>query len=306
MAQSSNTGQGTVMAFLRYLYLVSIARLLRLLARLVAGLPKPSPDDVVIFPSRDRGRNIKAHIYKPAVTSKRPGPVLLNLHGSGFILPAHGSDDEFCRRVARETNYTVVDLQYRLAPENPFPAALHDVEDAVQWILKHGDDYDARQFAISGFSAGGNLALAASGVVFAKDTFRSVLTFYPSTNKAQDPAERKTPDTTGKVIPPAISRLFDACYLPPGTDRKQPLASPGFAPMDKFPQNVLVVTAAQDNLCFEAETLAAKVDAAGGRNVVVRRMEQCGHGWDKTAKQGTVQGQAKDNAYTLAIEILQR
>lgn len=295
------------MDFLRYLRLKVVVVLLRLLMRFAVGVPKSSPDDVLRIPSRDPARPIKLHVYKPLSGSKQPSPILLNLHGSGFILPAHGSDHDFCRRVARETDYTVLDLQYRLAPENPFPAALHDVEDAVRWVLKRHDEYNPDHFAISGFSAGGNLALATAGVVFPKNTFRSVLTIYPSTNKAIDPADRKTPDTSGKAISPALSRLFDSCYIPPTVDRKNPLVSPTFAPVDAFPQKMLFVTAAQDNLCFEAEGLAAKIEAAdGGRHVVRRRMEHCGHGWDKTAKPGTVQEEAKEEAYGLAIEMLRR
>ena len=275
--------------------------------RFTAGAPKSSPDDIVRIPSRESGRTIKLHVYKPLSASDKASPVLLNLHGSGFILPAHGSDHEFCSRVARETDYTVLDLQYRLAPENPFPAALHDVEDAVRWILKREHEHDLHRFAVSGFSAGGNLALATSGVVFPRNTFRSVLTFYPSTNKAVDPADRKTPDTSGKTLPPALSRLFDSCYMEPAVDRRNPLVSPSFAPVDAFPRNMLFITAAQDNLCFEAESLAARIEAADGeRHVVRQRMERCGHGWDKAAQPGTFQVQAKDEAYALAIDILRR
>lgn len=292
---------------LRYLFLKSAVVLLRLILRLAVGHPKSSPDKIVHIASREYGRTIKLHIYEPASKSKAPGPVLLNLHGSGFIIPAHGSDEEYCARVAREANYTVLDLQYRLAPENPFPAALQDVEDAVNWVLGQGDRYDIGRFAISGFSAGGNLALATSGVIFPKHTFRSVLAFYPSTNKSIDPADRKVPDSTAKASSPVMSRLFDSCYIPPVLSRKNPLVSPLFAQADAFPPNVLMITGAQDNLCFEAEALAAKIENAGGdRHVVRRRMDECGHAWDKMAKPGSVQEKAKDEAYALAIAMLKR
>lgn len=96
----------------------------------------------------------------------------------------------FCARVARETGHRVLDVQYRLAPEYPFPAALEDVEDAVNWVIKKAQDFDLSRFAISGFSAGGNLALATASGMFKKDTFNSVLTFYPSTNKFLDAGSR--------------------------------------------------------------------------------------------------------------------
>ncbi|MGI4850723.1 MAG: alpha/beta hydrolase [Janthinobacterium lividum] len=256
------------------------------------------------IPSRNPGRSIKVNVYK-STKSTQSSPVLLNLHGSGFILPGHGSDDEFCARVARETDYTVLDMRYRLAPENPFPAALNDVQDAVNWVLKQPDEFNSDRFAISGFSAGGNLALAAAGGIFRKDTFRSILAFYPSTNKSIDPADRKTPDTSGKASPVFLSRLFDECYIPPTVDKKNPLVSPSFAQADAFPKNVLFITAACDNLCLEAEALAARIESAdGNRNVVRRRMEKCGHAWDKTAKPRTAQEKAKDEAYSLGIDML--
>jgi acetyl esterase/lipase len=188
----------------------------------------------------------------------------------------------FCARVARETGHRVLDVQYRLAPEYPFPAALEDVEDAVNWVIKKAQDFDLSRFAISGFSAGGNLALATASGMFKKDTFNSVLTFYPSTNKFLDAGDRTRPDTSLGAGPVAMSRLFDKCYIPPTVDKKNPLVSPSFASTDAFSQNVLFITAACDNLCLEAESLAARIkDADGSRNVVTTRMEKCVHTWDK-------------------------
>lgn len=279
--------------------------MVRLIVRFSVGAVKCTPQKVVQVASRSSGRTIKLNVYESKKNSAKPSPVLVNLHGSGFIIPMHGSDDEYCARVARETDYTVLDMQYRLAPECPFPAALEDVEDVVKWVQGQQAQFDPSHFAISGFSAGGNLALAAAGAVFPKDTFSSVLTFYPSTNKAVDPADRKIPDASGKVTPPAMSRIFDECYVPPTVDRKNPRVSPLFAPADTFPKNMLFVTAAQDNLCFEGEALAAKIEAASGkRNVVTKRMEGCGHGWDKLQNLNPVQTSAKNEAYGLAVEML--
>jgi acetyl esterase/lipase len=294
------------MSFLTYLRLKSLVVLLRLLMRLAFGPPKCFPDRVLHIASRKAGRKIKVHVYDSKNDDSKPRPVLLNLHGSGFILPYHGSDDEFCTRVARETGYTVLDVQYRLAPEHPFPAALEDVEDAANWVLEKPQDFDLTRFAISGFSAGGNLALATASGVFEKDTFKSVLTFYPSTNKFMDAGDRKAPDTSLKGGPVAMSRLFDECYIPPTVDKKNPLVSPSFASAHAFPHNVLFITAACDNLCLEAEALAARIKVAdGSRNVVTTRMEKCVHAWDKRTRPGTIQEKAKNDAYTLAIEMLQ-
>jgi acetyl esterase/lipase len=294
-----------MMGFLTYLRLKIVVVLLRLLARLVSGPTQCFPDRVLHIVSREAGRRIKVHVYESGDDDSKPRPVLLNLHGSGFILPYHGSDDEFCARVARETGYTVFDVQYRLAPENPFPAALEDVEDVANCILQKPEDFDLTRLAISGFSAGGNLALATASGICGRGTFSSVLAFYPSTNKSLDPGDRRAPDTSVKAGSVALSRLFDRCYIKSGMDKKNPLISPSFASAQAFPQNVLVITAAQDNLCLEAEALAAKIkDADESCNVVTMRMEKCGHAWDKSAKSGILQEKAKDEAYTLAIKML--
>ena len=161
------------------------------------------------------------------------------------------------------------------------------------------------RLAISGFSAGGNLALAAKGVVFPKDTFNSIITFYPSTNKAVDPANRKVPDASARVVPPAMSRVFNECYIPRSMDRKDPRISPLFAPTEAFPSKVRFTTAAQDNLCLEGEALAQRTqDADGKRRVVVKRMGGCGHGWDKGNNLGSRQQAAEVEAYALAIDML--
>lgn len=295
-----------IFGILKYFRLKLTAVFARLMVRFTFGFAKPSPSSVLHIPSHNPGRSIKINVYKPTEETKKPSPVLLNLHGSGFILPLHGSDDEFCALVARKTSYTVLDMQYRLAPENPFPAALNDVEDAVNWVLQRSDEYDLDHFAISGFSAGGNLALATCGAVFPKDTFHSVLAFYPSTDKSVDPADRKTPDPSGKVTPAGMSRIFDSCYIPADVDRKNPRVSPLFAAADAFPENCFFATGAMDNLCFEAEKLAAKIEETGSSNVVRRRFEKCAHAWDKSCKPGTEQATAKDEAYALAIETLQK
>lgn len=179
----------------------------------------------------------------------------------------------------------------------------------MNWVLQRPQEFDLKRFAISGFSAGGNLAVAASAAPFAKNTFHALLAFYPSVDKSKDPGDRRTPDPTGpsarSSISVAMSRLFDECYIPTTVDRKNPLVSPLFADPWAFPENCLFITGAQDNLAFEAEALAAKIEEVGGsRRVVRRRMESCPHAWDKTAKPGTVQEQAKNEAYSLAIDML--
>ncbi|KAJ5572695.1 esterase/lipase [Penicillium hetheringtonii] len=173
---------------LTYYYYKTVVVIIRFFTRvlgIVVGRPAPTPDEVLQIPSRNSGRTIKAHVYHSSTTTTGPKPVLLNFHGSGFMLPQHGEDDEYCRRISQATKYTVVDCSYRLAPENPFPAALNDVEDAVKYILNQPSVYDPTNFSIGGFSAGGNLSLAASACLFPPETFRSLIAFYPALDLKQ-------------------------------------------------------------------------------------------------------------------------
>ncbi|KAM0321656.1 hypothetical protein ACHAQA_010012 [Verticillium albo-atrum] len=263
--------------------------------------PHPHPDDRIDIPSRDAGRTIRAHVYQSKATS--PSPVLVNFHGSGFIIPWHGSDDEFARYVATKSDFTVIDASYRLAPEHPYPAATNDAEDVLAWVSSQPEKFDVSRISVSGFSAGGNLALGAS---IGQYSIRHVIAVYPPTDLSADPKAKYAPDSSGKVIPGWMARIFNDAYMPPGVDRKTPLVSPSFAPGAEFPDNVLIVTGACDSLAMEAEALAKKIEAVPGKHVVCERMEGCNHAWDKNYKPGSIQETAKNKAYDLVVEMLRR
>jgi len=291
------------MGFFNYLRLKVLAVIVRFLFRLSKGAIRTSSDKTLQIKSRDAKRTIKIFEYNaaPPTLPQQPGPVLINLHGSGFILPMHGEDEEFCRFVTQKTGYTVLDVQYRLAPENPFPAAVEDVEDVVQYVLSRPEAFDPKRIAISGFSAGGNLALVGAALL-PQDTFKCVLAFYPVTDISIEPAEKKTPDPVFHGMPPSIARLFNECYLQ-GTDPKDPRVSPAFADFNTFPKDVMIITCAGDNLAIEAEELAGKIHEAG-KHVVVRRISGVAHAWDKSPKKTEVQQRGVDEAYGLAVEML--
>ncbi|KAF9892316.1 hypothetical protein FE257_002093 [Aspergillus nanangensis] len=294
------------MSLLYYIYLKVAATILRALVKL-QGRIKSNPDQICRLPSRDAPRTIKAHLYRSALASPtRPRPVLLNFHGSGFVIPAHGTDDAFCRQISQQTAYSVLDIQYRLSPEHPFPAAVHDVEDVVKWVLAQPDEYDVSRVAISGFSAGGNMALVACSALFPVDTFRAVLAIYPSVAPFIDPATLTAPEAGGWPLPTFLLRFFKKAYIPAGVDARDLRIAPALADPARFPRNVLVITAGYDTLAKEAEKLARKLaEEDSTRKVVHERMEKCDHAWDKMAKRGTPQWECKDRAYGLAVEMLQ-
>ncbi|OJJ44242.1 hypothetical protein ASPZODRAFT_71893 [Penicilliopsis zonata CBS 506.65] len=293
------------MSLFSYVYLKVVVTILRFLRKSRGKEIAVHPDRIIQIPSRDKGRTLTTHVYTPNKDDKKqPSPVLINFHGSGFVFPMHGTDDEFARRIGQQSGYIVLDVRYRLAPENPFPAALHDVEDAVNWVLDQPGRFDVSRVAISGFSAGGNLALAAASCVFPQPTFSSLLAFYPPTDISQDPETKTAPSAGGKPIPAFMAKLFNRCYGAPPLDPRDPRISPSYADPQRFPHRVLIVTAGYDNLAPEAEELAGKIAKVPGRAVVCQRMEGCNHGWDKTAQKGTLQEEAKERMISLALEML--
>ncbi|CAG8286334.1 unnamed protein product [Penicillium nalgiovense] len=195
------------------------------------------PDEVLQIPSREEGRFIRIHAYNTLHRST-PAPVLVNFHGSGFVNPLHGSDDEFCKFIVEKTGFAVLDCSYRLAPENKFPAAVHDAENAVQWVLSHPERFDASQLSISGFSAGGILSLVLSSVVFPHVTFKNI-----------------APDTSRDGAPVELLDTFVKCYYSNPEEVQSVLASPAFIPAEMFPDRIFLATAACDRLCLEGEAL---------------------------------------------------
>jgi acetyl esterase/lipase len=101
---------------------------------------------------------VSVRLHRPA-SIKQPSPALLWIHGGGFVFGTAAGEDEVCRHFARELGIVVASVDYRLAPEHPFPTPLHDCYNALTWLAGQ-TDVDATRIAIGGGSAGGGLAAA--------------------------------------------------------------------------------------------------------------------------------------------------
>src|SRR6266852_764783 len=101
---------------------------------------------------------IPIRVYTPKVQS--PAPALIYFHGGGWVLGDLESHDHVCRALANRASCVVMSVDYRLAPEHKFPAAVHDSYAATQWIVDHAGELgvDRSRIAVGGDSAGGNLA----------------------------------------------------------------------------------------------------------------------------------------------------
>ena len=217
------------------------------------------------IPGHEGVGEIPVRIYYPVEPDASGVPLIVYLHGGGFVLCDLDSHDACCRRLANGIGGIVVSVDYRLAPEHRFPAAVDDAWAATEWVAEHGAELggDTSRLVIAGDSAGGNLAAVVC--MIARDRGGPSIAFqvliYPvldQRRKASASHQRAAPG----VLTMAHMRWFTEQYLGPDGDRLNVLASPMLANLDGLPP-AHVVTGDRDPLCDENEEFAARLQAAG-------------------------------------------
>lgn len=115
----------------------------------------------IIIPRKDGRKKLRLRVYKPKSVDA-PTPVLLWMHGGGYVMGRPEQDDASCAQFVHELGITVVSVDYRCAPKHPFPAGLDDCHSALEWVSTHAQELniDPRRIAVGGNSAGGGLAAA--------------------------------------------------------------------------------------------------------------------------------------------------
>jgi acetyl esterase len=218
-----------------------------------------------------------ARAYVPANTCASFGAIVW-LHGGGWVLGDVEGFEHVCRALANAAGQVVVSVDYRLAPEHPFPAARDDAVAAVGWALGHGADqlgYDASRVIVGGDSAGGNLATVA--VRHHADRIAGQLLVYPVTDAGMGTSSyaEATGADIGGLTPESMERCFEA-YLQ-GTDAADPDVSPLRADLAGMPPTLLAV-AGHDVLRDDGLAYAEALRAAGVE-VELLRFDDMVHGF---------------------------
>ena len=236
----------------------------RRMAAVAAG--RPAAVGAVSDLEIDADVPLRARHYAPDEPGG-PHPLLLFFHGGGFVFGDLDTHDGFCRLLCRHAGAHVLAVDYRLAPEDPFPAAVEDARAALRWAFANAGDLgaDPRRIGVGGDSAGGNLAAVVSQLAARDGGPAPVLQLliYPPTDFTR---RRRSRELFGEgfLLTSAAMDWFDAHYL--GAARAQasdPRASPLLAEDLSGLARALVVTAAFDPLRDEGEDYARALQAAG-------------------------------------------
>ncbi|KAK7740622.1 hypothetical protein SLS62_011063 [Diatrype stigma] len=279
---------------------------LRLIRLLRPAPPETRPSFTRRYACRP-GLEVRFFVPPPALATAglkekeqtRETPLYIDIHGGGFAVGDAELDDAFCSGWARRTGMLVASLSYRKAPRHPVPTAAGDVAALAAAVIADDDlprriRIDRSRVVCGGFSAGGNLCLAASLLAPLSGKVRAAVSYYPIVDFSSPPHQkyadrlykggRRAATTTtttsaarsveatakggaaaaaGQVIEDEFDSIatsgpcLDWGYVPVGHNRKDPVLSPRYAARrDQLPPSVCLVGAQHDMLCREAREMA--------------------------------------------------
>jgi len=226
--------------------------------------------------------SLPARFYVPGrMPEGEPAPLLVYYHAGGWVIGDLDTHDGVCRFLAAAADVAVLSIDYRLAPEHPFPAAVEDSLAAFGWAAANADALgaDPARIAVGGDSAGGNLATVVSRL--ARDaggpTPSMQLLIYPPTDVVGGQRSREL-FSEGFLLTKGDMDTFEATYLPPGTDPRDPRVSVLHAPDLSGLPPAYLCTAGFDPLRDEGEAYALRLREAGVP-VALRRHPGLIHGF---------------------------
>ncbi|KAF0958052.1 alpha/beta hydrolase [Rhodococcus sp. T7] len=225
--------------------------------------------------------SIAVRIYSPAGTSAGPRPVVVFFHGGGFVICDLDSHDGFCRAMCNGIGAVVVSVDYRLAPESPWPAAADDAYAATCWVARHAREFggDPDRLLVAGDSSGGNLAAVTA--LMSRDrgapAVAGQVLIYPVVEPDFD-TESYVQFAEGHFLTRAAMQWYWDQYLPAHRETVPTYAAPVRAEdLGGLPPAV-VITAERDPLRYEGEKYAAAL-ADAGVPVQLERVRGMFHGF---------------------------
>ncbi|MFE2212727.1 alpha/beta hydrolase [Streptomyces canus] len=205
-------------------------------------------------------------VYRPPATTDTPAPVYVNFHGGGFVVARPEQDDHICRYIAATAGCVVINVDYAVAPQRPFPTPVTQAYDVTAWVAENGaaGGWDGSRLAVGGHSAGANLTAAVCRLARERGTFTPRLQILDSAplDQVADPATKRSL-IAKPLLTPQLMRIFNAAYVPDPADRAKPLVSPALADDLAGLPPALVITAENDRLRDEGDAYAKALEAAG-------------------------------------------
>ncbi|WP_133909696.1 alpha/beta hydrolase [Streptomyces sp. NBC_00582] len=205
-------------------------------------------------------------VYRPTTTTETPAPVYVNFHGGGFVVARPEQDDHICRSIAATAGCVVINVDYAVAPQRPFPAPVTQAYDVTAWVADNGTagGWDGSRLAVGGHSAGANLTAAVCRLARDRGTFTPRLQILDSAplDQLADPATKRSL-IAKPLLTPGLMRIFTDAYVPDPADRSDPLVSPALADDLAGLPPALVITAENDRLRDEGDAYAKALEAAG-------------------------------------------
>lgn len=267
-------------------------------ARGRAMIANPSPELALIRDVEvDGGAGpLKARIYDNQNAPARPA--LIYFHGGGFVFGDIESHDPVCRRLAHHGGFRVISVDYRLAPEAPFPAAIDDAVSSTAGIWRNAERFgvDSGRLAVGGDSAGACLATVTARHM--KRTSGPDLAFqlliYPVVQSVEETESRRK-FADGYFLTKESMTWFDGHYLPNGVDRRDERVSPLLTPPPPGLAPALVITAGFDPLRDEGRAYAEQLKSAG-IDVLYKEYPDQIHGFFSFTKFSGVAEQAIEDA----------
>lgn len=224
--------------------------------------PGPEMKHVANFNVPNGDFPVPVRLYEPYGASKEPGPTLIYLHGGGFVTCSVESHEGICLRVASGSGYRVLSVDYRLAPQYPYPAGPDDCEAVVKWVLDgYGADHgiDRHKLALGGDSAGGNMT--AYLIQKYRSAFKAQVLYYPLMQLVDVKPPKRGPQDMFQLGVMAL-RFIDEHYVA-GADTKDTRLSPIFERDLKGIPPTLLLTCELDPLRMEGKAYADNLAAMG-------------------------------------------